>query len=116
MCDVLAAVGVNVPLAFTACLAPLRGTQLAVMPYRDLSTSAQPPPAPAPVRGSMPPAVTGGRVNNAVEYVVTKLDDLVNYARKVSIMTLRYLHANVRQTPPINSMPVTGIKNSLLLF
>ena len=71
----------HLPILFPlACLAPLRGTQLAVMPYRHQS-SAQPP---ATVPGSMPPATTGGRVSNAVEYVVTKVDDLVNYARKVS--------------------------------
>jgi len=40
---------------------------------------------PATTAKSMPPAtLKRGRTSNAVEYVVTKLDDLINYARKVA--------------------------------
>jgi hypothetical protein len=73
-------------------LAPLRGTQLAVFQHQALPLSSVPtspsetassPPATVPK--ATPPAVPrpSGPVSNAVEYVVTKVDDLINYARKV---------------------------------
>lgn len=72
-------------------------TPLAVVPYRCQQTTA---PAtltdnttapPATVPKATPPAVIGGgRVSNAVEYVVTKLDDLINYARKGSLWPMTF--------------------------
>ena len=64
--------------------------------------SSPPPPSPPPLCSPplrMPPfffssyrsestavqvASSGGRFNNAAEYVVTKLDNLVNWGRRVS--------------------------------
>lgn len=71
---------------FVGCLAPVRGTQLAVVPYQTNPLTTAPSkntaPPPATIPEAAPPAVPG-RISNAVEYAVTKLDDLINYARKV---------------------------------
>lgn len=81
------------------CLAHLRGTQLAVIPYSSpLTTVPTTPsettaPPPATIPKATPPAVSssgGGRVSNAVEYVVTKIDDLINYARKGSLWPMTF--------------------------
>lgn len=66
-----------------AFLAPLRGTQLAVVPYHTTPTRASEATPPANIPKASPPAVRSA-TGNAVEYAVTKLDDLINYARKVS--------------------------------
>ena len=78
------------PVYHTGFLAPLRGTQLAVIPYhRQYATPANPetnPPATVPK--ASPPAVRGA-ASNAAEFAVTKLDDLINYVRKVkSVMVV----------------------------
>lgn len=69
---------------------PFRGAQLAVTPYRMQSEGGTPAttgttsPAPAPSGTSMPPApVSKGRISNAVEFAIARVDDVVNYARKV---------------------------------
>lgn len=36
------------------------------------------------VGGAKPLSATGGRLNNAAEFAVTKLDDLVNWGRRVN--------------------------------
>lgn len=41
-------------------------------------STAAPSPPPAP------PSARGGRLDNAVDFVTARLDDLVNWARKVS--------------------------------
>lgn len=79
------------PLYFfiTAFLAPLRGTQLAVIPHQSQHTTpvlarASETTPPATVPKASPPAVRSAP-SNAVEYAVAKVDDLINYARKVRI-------------------------------
>ena len=75
----------------TASLIPLRGPQLTVVPHRMQQSGNSPATTgdaqtPATAAKSMPPATLNrGRASNAVEYVITKLDDLVNYARKVKL-------------------------------
>ncbi|XP_064390624.1 NADH-quinone oxidoreductase subunit B 1-like [Halichondria panicea] len=39
---------------------------------------------------TQPPTIGRGRVDNAVEYVVTKLDDVVNWARKGSLWPMTF--------------------------
>ncbi len=65
-----------------APLAPLRGTQMAVLvPHRCQQTGVTPPSGSA-LSKAVPSK--GGRLNNAMDYVFVKMDDLVNYARKVT--------------------------------
>lgn len=45
------------------------------MPYRSQQTDVSPAPTPA----------SRGKLDHAAEFVVTKLDEVVNWARKVSV-------------------------------
>lgn len=52
-----------------------------LVPSRGQQSSAV---AEAPEVGGAKPASTGGRLSNAAEFALTKVDDIVNWARKVS--------------------------------
>ena len=74
-------------------LGSLRGSEQAtsLVPSRGQQSSAA--TAPGPQEGGAKPATTGGRLSNAAEYALTKVDDIVNWARKVSpIMSIPLLH------------------------
>lgn len=63
-------------------LSSVRGCEQAtsLVPSRGQQSSA----ATAPKEGgTSKPAATGSRLNNAAEYALTKVDDIVNWARKV---------------------------------
>ena len=62
-------------------LGSVRGSEQAIslVPSRGQQSSA----AVSPEEGGAKPATTGGRLSNAAEYALTKVDDIVNWARKV---------------------------------
>ena len=75
---------------FLASIIPLSGAQLAVVPHRknqtgvtSPATTAKATPPATTTEERLPASIKGGKINNAVEYVVTGLDTLINYARKV---------------------------------
>ena len=67
---------------FLPALGTVRGSEQAtsLVPSRGQQSSA----AIAPKVGGAKPASTGGRLNNAAEFALTKVDELVNWARKVN--------------------------------
>ena len=69
----------------------LRGNEQAtsasplVQPRRGQQSSAAAVVVPK-VGGAKPVSAAGGRLNNAAEFAVTKLDHLVNWGRRVNIV------------------------------
>ena len=75
-------------------LGSVRGSEQAtsLVPSRGQQSSA----AVAPEVGGAKSASTGGRLSNAAEFALTKVDDIVNWARKVSTVYICILSTSGR--------------------